>query len=336
MKHLKSITVTALTALMLCSPKASAQPFVVPTPNELGKALGFTDAEVARIEAGEIVSKDLKEVSDKELAGVVAVYFKKPLNEIAELAMQAKILETDKKTQAFHTWEPAAPTDEAFAGLKLAATETHEAKLFARASAGGKLNLSAAEIEQFRQVPGNPAAVSAQLQTMLKARYEAYRKSGLSGIAPYARGGSETASPAHELELAIKETMKGSRLPVFYQSVLDYPAKPVAKVEHRFFWIKQEVEDRPTFILSHRSSLQGTNAALLVEEQFYVGHSYNANVVVAGALSVTGGSLVFYVNRTFTDQVAGFGSSLKHKIGRGQMLDQVKANLERARKQFQK
>jgi hypothetical protein len=74
----------------------------------------------------------------------------------------------------------------------------------------------------------------------------------------------------------------------------------------------------------------------MVEEQFYVGHSYNANFLAAGALEVNGGSLIFYVNRTFTDQVAGFGSSLKHSIGRGQMLDQVADNLKRARAQFQK
>ena len=47
-------------------------------------------------------------------------------------------------------------------------------------------------------------------------------------------------------------------------------------------------------------------------------------------------TVVFYVNRTFTDQVAGMGSGLKHNIGRGQMLSEVKANLERVRQQLQK
>jgi hypothetical protein len=121
----------------------------------------------------------------------------------------------------------------------------------------------------------------------------------------------------------------------FFQSLLDYPAKPVAGVENRFSWIKRQVENRPTFILAHRSSIENTNAALMVEEQFYVGHSYNANLMVAGALEVKGGSLIFYVNRTFTDQVAGFGSGLKHSVGRAQMLDQIADNLKRARAQFQ-
>ena len=336
MKHIKQITLTALASLTLWSPSVSAQTPAVPTPAELAKALGFSNAEVAQIEGGEIVSKDLKEVSDKELAGVVAVFFKKPVNELVEIAMQGKMLESDKKTQAFHTWKPDASTDEAFADLGLAATEIDEAKLFARASAGQKLNLSAAEIKQFGKVTGSPAAVSVQLQTMLKARYEAYRKSGLNGIAPYARSSSKTASPSHELMLAIKATMTAAPRQDFFQGLLDYPAKPLPDVEHRYFWFKQEVEGRPTFILAHRANRQTANAALLTEEQFYVGHSYNSNLIVSGALQVAGGTVVFYVNRTFTDQVAGFGSSLKHSIGRGQMLSAVADNLKRIRDQMQK
>lgn len=94
------------------------------------------------------------------------------------------------------------------------------------------------------------------------------------------------------------------------------------------------MENRPTFILSHRAERHAANAALLTEEQYYVGHSYNSNFIAGGALEVQGGTIVFYVNRTFTDQVAGWGSSLKHNIGRGQMLDAVVAKLQRARGQL--
>jgi len=46
--------------------------------------------------------------------------------------------------------------------------------------------------------------------------------------------------------------------------------------------------------------------------------------------------LVFSVNRTFTAQVAGFGSGRKHRIGRGQVLDTVTARLKRIREQIRK
>jgi hypothetical protein len=109
---------------------------------------------------------------------------------------------------------------------------------------------------------------------------------------------------------------------------------PWPDVEQRFYWFKQTVENRPTFVLAHRAERHVANAALLTAEQFYVGHSYNSNFIAGGCLEVQGGALVFYVNRTVTDQVAGFGSGMKHSIGRGQMLDSVTARLKRIREQL--
>jgi hypothetical protein len=327
-------TVFAAITFSLVSVQAQTPP--VPTPDEVGRALGFTDPEIGQIKAGEIIRKDLKEGSDKELAGVVALFVQKPVSELVDVAMQGKLLETSAGMLAFHGWKPDESADQAFAGVSLGASETAEAAYFAKAAPGSKLNLSTADIALFQNVQPTPDSVNPQLRAMLKARYEAYRKSGLKGIAPYTRGGRNESSPAKELELAIKETMNAARRPDYFNALLNYPASQLPDVDHRFYWFKQSVEDRPTFILAHRAERHFVNAALLTEEQFYVGHSYNSNFIAGGCLEVQGGTMVFYVNRTFTDQVAGWGSSLKHSIGRGQMLDEVAASLKNARQQLQK
>jgi hypothetical protein len=264
------------------------------------------------------------------------VFLKKPVSELVEVAMQGKMLETDKNMQAFRVWNPNEAADKAFAEVGLSASETGEAKLFAKASPGSKLNLSTADIALFQKVQPTAESVNPQLRAMLKARYEAYRKSGLAGIAPYTRGGRNEAHPGKELELAINETKTVARRQDFFNALLSYPANPLPDSEDRFYWFKTTVEDRPTFILAHRAERHTANAALLTEEQFYVGHSYNSNFIAGGCLEVEGGTMVFYVNRTFTDQVAGFGSSMKHGIGRSQMLSEVAANLQRVRDQLQK
>ena len=306
----------------------------MPTPDEVGKALGFTDAEIGQIKAGQIIRKDLQEGSDKELAGVVGAFFKQPVSELVEVAMQGKLLESDPNTKALRVWQPGDDADKAFADVGLSASETSEAQIFANAAPGSKLNLSTADIALFQNLQPTPDSVSPQLRAMLKARYEAYRQKGLAGVAPYTRGGRKESSPARELTLAINETMKAARRPDYFNALLSYPSNQLPDVEHRFYWLKQAVENRPTFILSHRAERHAANAALLTEEQYYVGHSYNSNFIAGGALEVQGGTIVFYVNRTFTDQVAGWGSSLKHNIGRGQMLDAVVAKLQRARGQL--
>lgn len=330
---MKHITVTVLAVLSLGLTRANAQ---TPAVADVARALGFTDSEIEQIKGGAVVNKDLKEGSDKELAGVVAVLFKQPVGELVDVAMQGKMMETDPTIQGFRVWKAGESADAAFADLGLSASETSEAQNFANASPGSKLNLSKEEIAQFRGVKANPDAVNVPLRAMLNARYEAYRTNGLKGIAPYTRGGRNEASPGRELTLAINETKTAAPRQEFFDALLNFPANPLSDVEDRFYWFKQTVENRPTFILAHRAERHTATAALLTEEQFYVGHSYNSNFIAGGCLEVQGGTLVFYVNRTFTDQVAGFGSGMKHGIGRGQMLSAVAASLTRIRAQLQK
>jgi hypothetical protein len=333
---MKRILLIAVAALSLPVGRACSQTPPAPTPDQVAKALGFTDAEVAQIKAGQIIKKDLKEGSDKELAGVVAVMFKQPVGELVNVALQGKLLEKSSGMLAVHGWDPETSADEAFAGVGLSPSDTAEAAIFAHASPGSKLNLSPADIALFRDVRPTPDSVNPQLRAMLKARYEEYRKSGLKGIAPYTRGGRNESSPGKELELAIKETMAAAPRQDYFNALLSYPSGQLPEMQDRFYWFKQTVENRPTFILAHRAERHTATAALLTEEQFYVGHSYNSNFIAGGCLEVQGGTLVFYVNRTFTDQVAGWMSSMKHSIGRGQMLDEVTASLQSARQQLQK
>jgi hypothetical protein len=71
----------------------------------------------------------------------------------------------------------------------------------------------------------------------------------------------------------------------------------------------------------------------MLSRQFYVGHSYNSAQLILGALPFKEGTLVFYRQRTSTDQLAGLGSRLKRNIGRRQMKQQMITRLERLRKQ---
>ena len=333
---MKRITLLLASTLWLSGLRVDAQAPAVPTPDELAQALGFTKAEIVLINGGEIVTKALPSESDQELAGVVAVFFSRPVSEVVDSAMQGKLLETDKKIRAFRSWTPDKSAEKAFADLRLSAADTDEAALFAKAVPDSKLNLSKMDIQRFKGVNSDPATVSLVLREMLRARYESYRKNGLAGIAPYARGWFKESSPAKELTLAIQETMKAALRQDYYQALLQYPASPLPGMEHRFYWFNRTVEDRPTFILAHRADLRLADAALVTEEQFYVGHSYNCNFIAGGCLPVRGGTLVFYRNRTFTDQVTGWMGGLKQEVGRSEMLADIAANLRRVREQLKK
>jgi hypothetical protein len=253
------------------------------------------------------------------------------------------LLKSDQTIRALHVGKPDESAAKAFASLELTAKESGEIERFLRPD-GGQLNLASAEIEQFQKLrpmrggkdPEAIRAVNTGLQTILKARYEAYRKNGLKGILPYARGGKKTASPGEEITLGIQETIPANRWPGYAKALLNYPADSLADMEHRFFCYKQEVEGRPAFILSHRAGVRGKHAALVTEQRYYVGHTYDCRFIAGDCVEVEGGTVMFYVNCTFTDQVAGMSSGLKHSIGRKRMLAGVAADWKHLREQLQK
>ena len=260
------------------------------------KALGYTDAEIEKIKHGAIISKDLKEGSPKELAGVVAILLPKPVGEFAAMTLEGALLKFDSSIRPLHVWKPDDSAEKAFADLRDAAGQ----------------------------------------QAMLKERYEAYRKNGLKGVLPYNSEGKNAASAGELLSLAIKETKSIDRVPGYSKALLNYPSDSLRGMEHRFFAYKQEVEGRPTFILSHRAAVRGEHDALITEQRYYVSHTYDCRFIASDCFEVSGGTLLFYVNRTFTDQVAGMGSGMKHSIGRKKMLSGVADSLKRIREQLQK
>lgn len=123
--------------------------------------------------------------------------------------------------------------------------------------------------------------------------------------------------------------------PELYKALLNYPSPLPAAAEEKFFWLNREVQSRPTAILVHRVMLSAGTGGVIVSRQFYAGHSYNSNQLTVVCLPYRDGSLVFYMNRTFTDQVAGSGSSLKHSIGNEQERDEIVKLLKNIRKAIQ-
>ncbi len=134
------------------------------------------------------------------------------------------------------------------------------------------------------------------------------------------------AKPGDELTVAATNSpMLQRRVPDFYAYLTD-PDTASRRMEDRYYWTKHVVQDRPAFSLIHwmLDVDPDHEYAFLAEREFFVGHTYNSMTVYFGVFPFGDDVMVFYLNRTFTDRVAGFGSGLAHKIGRGRMADAVK------------
>src|SRR5438105_2195177 len=121
----KTVRILAIAALMfhpLFLVPAGAQGSVPATVAEAAKAYGFTESELQQIIRGAILSKGLTEKSDKELAGVVAVFVRKPVGEVAEFFLEGRTLKSDPSIRGLRVWKPGDSVENGFADPKLKAT----------------------------------------------------------------------------------------------------------------------------------------------------------------------------------------------------------------------
>ncbi len=316
-----------------------------PVAGELLAVLGIPPDKLADLDRGEIISQPSQESGEKELAMDTALYLPLPLAKVFAYLQRAEVEGIDADIVAHGEIPPNAGVD-AFGGFTLSAKEGDEVDGLLNAEPGDRFNLSTGEIDSFKPLRDKLAgegkqaqaeAVSRHYREILHARWEAYRKSGLSGIAPYAHPeGIPAADPAAELRASAASDKSLARYyPGLDKAWLDYPSGLPAGVAEQFFWLNRTVEGRPTAILGHRLVQSANDSAVIAIRHYYVGHSYNSINLVIGCLPYRGGTIVFYAQRTSTDQVAGMAYGLKHAIGREQMKNQMVGRLENLRKALQ-
>ncbi len=292
--------------------------------------------------AGQIVSKRIEEGPEKtELAITVAAVFSFSLQEGVEAVRRGDIFEVDRNVIDFGeitSWPPK-PAD--FAGVAFSAEEAADVTQLLEFEGGATFNLSEQEIARFRALRGQHRsgadaaareAVAGAYRAVLLERYRGYREQGLAGIAPYQRGKGKQVSPGKKLQLAASASKFFEKNePELHSAFIGFPKSDLEEVEHRFYWVKQRVQDRPTLILSHRMLFQKPSHVVMAERQYYIGHSYNSVQIVNAALPLEKGIVVFYTSRTSIDQLAGLTGRVARPIAGDRLIERVAKRFETLR-----
>ncbi|MGH7165620.1 MAG: hypothetical protein ACREIS_08870 [Nitrospiraceae bacterium] len=344
----RAVTVGAAVGLLVCltfGAPANAETKLPPV-DEVLKDLQFTPEELQHAKGGKIFERKAKEGSERELSIAFTLLAKAKPEDVAKLYREARDLETIKVIKA-HARISGDGTPADFEKMTLQPNPDKEAKRYLNAEPGDTLNLSAQEIAAFQalKTKGGDAAsvksVEQLLRETLLARLQAYRTKGLAGIAPYQRGRSAQLSAGDELRLATTQSVKLAKyLATLYDVLLNYPtAKEKAKnekFEESFYWYNLELFERPTFVLTHRVAMLADYAYVAVERQFYASHDYNAMQQIVAALQTKDGTLLMYIGRVSTDQVAGFTSAVAHPAARTIMAPYIKEMFEAIRSRAEK
>ena len=302
------------------------------TLEEVISAAGFDDQQRSDLLAGKIVTKDFDEGSDKEMSILVALKVSLSLPEVLEAWRELVLLDFDEDLIAVGRIGADQDVSEALAEVEFTAEEGDEIRGLLGAEPGSDFNLSQVEIARFATLARRfssrgcerdaacRSAVNETYRSVLAERLAAYRKGGLEAVSIYARSRGKVADPGEELHLAAEKLpLARRRVPEVYRAWLEYPRSQPEGSEHQFLWLKRDVEGRATFILSHRAIYETDDAFISVERHFYVGRFYNS-LQMLSFIAAQGSEVIgILLNRTSTDQVAGFGTSAKKLIGRSKV-----------------
>ena len=175
---------------LLAALPAAAQ---VPAAPQLLAEMGYSPAQIAQIEGGQLVAlSGIQPSSERELVAAFAFEVNAKPGDIVAEARQGLVDRVDPNTLASGML-PASPSLADFAKLTLAPDPPKQAQAYVAAKPGGGLNLSTAEIATINALgAGAPVATVEQaVRSALLARLQAYQAKGLAGIAPYALAGGK-------------------------------------------------------------------------------------------------------------------------------------------------
>ncbi|PYN09300.1 MAG: hypothetical protein DME02_04030, partial [Candidatus Rokuibacteriota bacterium] len=221
MQRRRVLVLLAAAAARLSVPaRAHAQP----SADQVLSDMHLSAGDRRKVLGGEFVTAEVPSVSERDLSFAIAFLVK---TAPASLGMSGNLVTADSQVQS---WGELKGTGSAadFAKLKLT---SDEARALSNAKPGDALNLSADEIAALKGSGGSPEAVLDALRKLLLARHQAYRASGLAGIAPYDRGGGRTTDHAADLRKA-SEASAGLKkyVPAFQAALLGYPKATVPQM----------------------------------------------------------------------------------------------------------
>ncbi len=335
------VVILLWTGFPVCSTVELAQ--AAPTADEILEIMPLSDDDKQQVLKGDIIKWTTTEAGDRELAvGLILLINAQP-ERAAELFRGAAGYKLIEAVTAFGAIKGKGTVAD-FANMVLEPNGEKEAARYLEAQPGDTFNLDSKEISAFqalntssKDASGQQQSVEALVRKNLLARTQAYQARGLSGVSPYNRGSDEHRSSGQELLLATEASKVLTKFyPSFSNILLKYPNVAMNGVEESYYWLNINVFDRPLFVLSHRMLFKDGDAYIAADRHFYASQEYNALQAVGGVFPKQDGSLLIYLYRVSTDQVGGFGSSMKHPVSRALMGPYVEELFENIRAQTQK
>lgn len=337
---------TALIALALLS-TASTQPTARADVETYLRRVNFTAADIARLDAGEVIARADSTSTEGELATVAAVKINVGRDQVANYYGQMISYVDGAVTLAFGKFS-TPPVAADVARLALDAEEIQALRACRPGNCELRLGMAGLEAMQRAIDWSAPSAAEQANAYARKAAVDyvtAYQKRGDAALISYDDRSKPVNLAAQWKGLVANSALLGEYVPELRDYLTGYPGKPLAGARDIFYWVKENYGRKPVISIVHAVVYERPSQPdrlYVVQKQLYADHYYDGSLAIATVLSAQEGgrpvSYLLYNNRSRGDLLKGGFGGLKRTVARDQAtkaaqdtLGTIKQVLERAR-----
>jgi len=327
-------------AIAICiAALASAQSQPQNAKDFLRKYLGFSEADIANLDKGELITKLPKVPDQREVAAFAAVRVNaRP----EQLATQFRDIVRWKKGDSVP--EIGKFSDKpVIADLSGLTIEPDDIKLMKKCKPGScDIKLSAASME--RLVKGtNWTAANYQGQAenlfkeMLVEYVGTYKTGGNRYLISYADQ-KQTLKLPEDFSALLKESNYVTEYAPELANYIDkYPNAPLPGSDEFVYWSKEKFGIQPVLSMTHVTIYPrrhaNANEVLIASKQLYATHYFESSLAFTMMIQREGGdgSYLLYLNRSRSDTLRGFFSGITRMFISGHVRDGAEKSLQLAK-----
>ena len=305
---------------------AQAQAEAPPRPF-LRKAVQLTDAQLAAVERGEAVIKQLETTEKAEVAAFGVVKVKGTQETFLQKIRQIHVFRKVPEVLQIGRFS-AVPTLEDLQGLTWEAADIDALKRCKPGQCDVKIGTAGLERLQkeinWKAADAGPRA-EALIKEQILAHVQAYLKGGTNAMGQIVDKKQPKALSDEFRALLKNSPYLPAYVPEFNQYLQDYPNGKLAGAEDVLYWTKDNFGLKPVVSITHATFFKRTGpqaGALVALKTIYASHFFNASLEMIAAVDTPDHSGIYLLNlyRTRIDPPTGMLS--------GVLMGRVKSGVE--------
>jgi hypothetical protein len=307
----------------------------------LRKTIGFTDAQIASVDQGQVVTRQFASADRADVAAFGAVRvagdketYLRQLQDVAVFKRTPSMLEIGR-------FSPV-PIAADMAGLSLDDGDFEAARKCRPGACNLKLARTAIErmhAEVAWDKPDAKARATALMRQMLVEYLTAYMQGGTASMATYYDKDEPLAAPAEFTKLLQASPYLIEYAPDFHAYVDQYPHGSLAGVEDVFYWAKDKTGPKATISIFHLSVWRDSGdpkRVVIAAKQIYASHYIRVGLDLTALVDAPDGG--FYLMDLFRGRIDPPGGMLAGMILgkiRGSIQTSLGENLTSAKKKLE-